>query len=379
MTYLIDARALQDESRMRGIGSYVRGLLSSYAEMGVSDEIELLLRGRAGVPPEAEQFSYRIAAPRLPKTKRRIQPVVDPFTVSLALRKARPSLYHSPDYAQPLVARCPVVITVHDLIPFILTDYPWLRRERLLALRQLRHADALLADSQSTANDLVTVAGVPGDKIEVIPLGVHLPREAVSTDEIARTLERYALKSGFLLAVGAFDPRKRIGDLLETFARVRAAHDVELIIVGEQGKFAEPIKNEITRRSLASHVRMPGYVSSKELASLYASCGCLLFTSAYEGFGLPPLEAMAAGAPVAMYDNSSLREIAGDAAIVAADGRPQELAAKVSALLGDPAEQEWRRRAGRKWAANFTWRRTAEATFAVYQRLAGQARLPSHA
>jgi len=369
MTYLLDARALQDESSKRGIGTYVRGLLSGFHELGVDSHIELLLR-YGELPPEVASLNSRVAKMRLIKTKRRIQPVIDPFYVAAALRSIRPTLFHSPEYAQPIVSPCPVVITVHDLIPFVLPDlYPWLRRERLLALRQLRYADALLADSEATARDLTRIARVNGDRIHVVPLGVNSEQVPVSGDQIAAMKRKYGLTKPFVLAVGAFDPRKRIEHVVDVTRRVRANRDVNLVIVGQQGKFAAQVDQTIHLAGLQPHAHVLGFVSSEDLRALYASCACLLFTSEYEGFGLPPLEAMAAGAPVAMYNNSSLREVAGNAAILARDGDKDELAAMIGNLLDDDSERLVRTERGHQWVKNFTWRKTAEGTLAVYEQV----------
>jgi glycosyltransferase involved in cell wall biosynthesis len=369
MTYLIDARPLQDASSKRGIGTYVRGLLNGFRELGVDSHIELLLR-HGEQPPELETLDSRVSKFRVIKMKRRIQPVVDPFYVAAALRSIKPTLYHGTEYAQPIVSPCPVVITVHDLIPFVLPDlYPWLRRERLLALRLLRYADALIADSEATAHDLTRIAKVKGGRIHVVPLGVNGEREPVNGDQIAAMRRKYGLTKPFLLAVGSFDPRKRIEHLVEIARRIRANRDVELVIVGQQGAFAAKVDKTIHYAGLRPHAHVLGYVSSEDLRALYAACACLVFTSEYEGFGLPPLEAMAAGAPVAMYNNSSLREVAGDAAILARDGDKDELAAKIENLLDNESERFLRTERGYKWIQNFTWRKTAEGTLAVYEQV----------
>jgi alpha-1,3-rhamnosyl/mannosyltransferase len=262
------------------------------------------------------------------------------------------------------------VITVHDLIPFVLPDlYPWLRRERLLALRQLRYADALLADSEATAHDLARIANVSGERIHVVPLGVSSEEEQAGADDVARVRAKYGLTKPFLLAVGAFDPRKRIEHVVAVTRRVRAHHDVDLVIVGQQGNFAGKVDQTIRSAGLRPYAKVLGFVPSDDLRALYAGCACLMFTSEYEGFGLPPLEAMAAGAPVAMYNNSSLREVAGDAAILARDGDKDELAAKIVNLLEDDAERVARTERGLHWVKGFTWRKTAEGTLAVYEQV----------
>src|SRR5438128_644579 len=158
MTYLIDGRSLQHGSALRGIGTYLRGLLSGFAQIGIADQIELVVARGQTIPSEVAEFGLRHPRGQLLQTKRRLQPLVDPLLMRLLLRRLRPRLYHGVEYAQPIRSRLPVVITVHDLIPFIFPkNYPWQRREHLLALHLLRRADALIADSRQTRDDLIRI------------------------------------------------------------------------------------------------------------------------------------------------------------------------------------------------------------------------------
>jgi len=370
--YLLDGRSLQDESSVRGIGTYLRGLLIGYASLGVSNDVGLLLE--RGPAPHAGLVAAGFATypARLRPLNRHVRPVLDPLQIRRALAGRPPALYHAVEYGQPLRPSIPVVVTVHDLIPFVMPgEYPWMRRERALPMRQFRSADAVVAVSQSTADDLQRIAGVDPARISVIAEGVspHRPR---SDDETASLRARLRLPGRFVLAVGTFDPRKRIELLADVVRGLRRHHGVRLVIAGSQGNFAAAVASIVARAGLSEHVRLLGHVTDDELGGLYQMSECLLFTSAYEGFGLPPLEAMAAGAPVAVFDNSSLREVVADAALVVEDGNAALMVAEVSALLANPAERERRVAAGRERAAQFTWEKTAAATLRVYQRVLRQ-------
>ena len=369
MTYLIDGRALQDRSALRGIGSYVRGLLSGYAELGAASDMSLLLK-RGPVPTEVAAMGIDIAPVRLLQTKRRIQPLADPLLVAAAIRRSHARLYHGVDYGQPLQSPVPVVITVHDLIPFVFPHrYPWMRRERIVALRLLKRADALIADSHSTARDLVRIAGADGDRIHVIPLGVGPQFRRADDEGIAAVRKQYGLDRPYLLAVAAFDPRKRIDLLVDVARAVRRDHDVMLVIAGGQGNFGPRVEAAVTEAGLREHTVIAGHVDEPTLIRLLSGAACMPFTSEYEGFGLPPLEALACGTPVAVFDNSSLREVAGDAAMVITDGDAAAMAARISTLLGDPAAASAAGQRGIEWAARFTWKETAMSTLGVYERL----------
>lgn len=366
---LIDGRPLQLGSSVRGIGRYVRELLCAFGEMGVIDGMELLLSQGSPAPTDVSRLGVRPAPLAVPRLKPRVQPTIDPFLLSAVVARLRPALYHATEYAQPLVSKVPVVITVHDLVPFLMPDlYPWMRRERLLALWLLRRADAVIADSAATARDTCRLARVEPDRITVVPLGVAPPPPRPHA-ELEEVRQRLRLPEQFMLAVATFDPRKRIGLLADVTARVRREHDVGLVIAGDQGSYATPVRAALERAGIGDATTVLGYVSDADLDALYRLCAVLVHTSSYEGFGLTPLEAMGRGAPVALFDNSALAEVAGDVAIRVADGDAAAMAASIAALLGEPEQRRRLSAGGLDRAALFTWRRTAEQTVAVYERV----------
>jgi glycosyltransferase involved in cell wall biosynthesis len=365
--YLVDGRPLQDGSAVRGIGTYLRGILGGYASLGASNDVGLLLERGSSLPDDLAQAGFATHPTRLLPINRHLRPTLDPLQIRGALGAHRPALYHAVEYGQPVFPSVPVVVTVHDLIPFVMPrQYPWMRRERALAMRQFRHADAVIAVSQSTANDLQRIAGVDPQRITVIAEGVT-QTAPYGEAELAGLRARLDLPARFVLAVGTFDPRKQIGVTTEVVRRLRREHDVGLVIAGYQGNFAATVERSLRDTGIAGHTRVLGHVAADDLAGLYQMTQCLVFSSAYEGFGLPPLEAMAAGAPVAVFDNSSLREVVGDAGIVVADGDAAAMAAAVSRLLGDDDERERRVRAGRTRAGVLSWEVAAAATLSVYE------------
>jgi glycosyltransferase involved in cell wall biosynthesis len=365
--YLIDGRSLQDGSSTRGIGTYLRGLLTGLASIGAGQDIELLLERDGSIEHERAAGGMRVHRQRLPHTVRHLRPLVDPMLVRRALGRPRPDLYHAVEWAQPIASPVPVVVTVHDLVPFVMPrEYPWMRRERILALRQLRRADAVIAVSRSTARDVERLAHVDPSRITVIPEGVEAA-PPVDDDEVAALRARFRLPSRYVLAVGTFDPRKRVDILVEVTRALRQHHEVGLVIVGEQGNFAPEVSAAIARAGIASATRVLGHVPGPDLSALYVGAECLLFTSGYEGFGLPPLEAMAHGTPAAVFDNSSLPEVVGGAGLVIPDGDARAMAEAVGRLLVDPAERGRLARLGQARAAGLTWERAAEATLAIYR------------
>jgi glycosyltransferase involved in cell wall biosynthesis len=369
---LIDGRPLQGASSVRGIGSYARGLITGFSELAEPPEVSLLLAQHRELPPEV--------GPRVLPARRRIrvvhptlQPVADTVFVSRALRGARTDLYHAIEFGQPLRTRLPVVVTVHDLIPFIMPrDYPWVRRARILGLRLIRRADAVIAVSEATRRDVLRLTRTRPERIRVIPEGIAPVFHAAAPDAVETLRARLGIDRPFLLAVGTFDPRKRIALLADVVRRVREQHDVVLVIAGDQGTFADEVMAVLARAGIAESSRVIGHVSTGDLVTLYSGAACFVFTSAYEGFGLPPLEAMACGTPAVVFDNSSLPEVSGGAAVVVQDGDAARMAEAVDRLLDDPAEHERRRVQGLAWASTFTWRRAAEMTVDVYRDAIGR-------
>ena len=182
-----------------------------------------------------------------------------------------------------------------------------------------------------------------------------------------RLRSKLRLSRPFLLAVGTFDPRKRIALLADVVSRVRRDHDVAIVIAGDQGTFTAKVTETLAAAGLAEHARVIGHVSDDDLVALYTAAEVFVFTSAYEGFGLPPLEAMACGTPAVVFDNSSLPEVSGGAAAVVPDGDANAMAAAINGVLDDTAERARLQALGLAWSATFTWRRAAELTYQTYR------------
>jgi glycosyltransferase involved in cell wall biosynthesis len=278
----------------------------------------------------------------------------------------------------------PLVVTVHDILPWVLRHDPELATLRQpldralyrLALRGLAAADLLLADSRATADDLSRELGVRDDALAVVPLGVDGERFRPSgrVDEARR---RYVLprECQHVIYVGSEDPRKNLTTLVEAFARVAARHPSARLVkvgaahhAGERGR----LRALAERRGIADRVRFLDQVPEADLAPLYGAAAVCAIPSRHEGFGLPVLEAMACGVPVVCANRSSLPEVAGDAALVV-EPTPEAFAEAIGRLLDDAALRSDLRQRGLSRAAGYTWRRTAELTAECY-RLARTAR-----
>jgi glycosyltransferase involved in cell wall biosynthesis len=352
---LLDLRPLQGPSGARGVGSYALGLLQGLISEGFDSNLTLLLDADLPEPP-LPTGGYRIAGSR-----RRYHGQLSGYEEAVALgsdlHRIGPDVYHAIDLRLPGRSPCSLVVTLHDLIP-----WAWggsrMRGERFrfwLGKRLLKRADAVLAVSQATANDALRFGGVDPKRIQVVHEAadsVFQPRAGAAD----RVRERRGLDPGYLLFVGALDARKDPGGLLRAWAAAKAARpELQLVIAGDPGKQAPPAMPGAT---------MLGRVDNLELADIYNVAGCLVFPSRYEGFGLPCLEAMACGCPVAAYRNSSMPEVVDRAGEMVEDGDADALGRAAAQLSADP---ERARRAGLERAKTFSWRKTARRTIAAYE------------
>ncbi|HEV8634524.1 MAG TPA: glycosyltransferase family 1 protein [Chloroflexota bacterium] len=275
----------------------------------------------------------------------------------------------------------PVVVTVLDILPYLLRRDPRLRLLRhpldeafyRMALAALRRASALVAISEHTKKTLVDALGLPPDRIDVTPLGVeHARFRPTSVPAGFRSQHGLAPELKHLLYVGSNDPRKDLPTLVRGFARLRAERaDTRLLVVGgapfrEEQRELEAL---IGRLGVAEDVRFVRGASDDELVLFYNAASLVVMPSPHEGFGLPALEAMACGAPLVYARAGPLPEIVGDTGVAFQPGDDGDLVAAAGRLLDDAAARERLGQAARDRAAGFTWARTAELTRCVYERL----------
>jgi glycosyltransferase involved in cell wall biosynthesis len=285
--------------------------------------------------------------------------------------RAGVDLVHSLANTGPWWGRCKRVVTVHDLIHRFYPDTHGRvmgRGMALLVAAAVRRSDRVLADSQATADDLVRELHLARERIDVVPLGVGTTARAAPEPE-AQLRARHGLGDRLVvLTVAAKRPHKNLPRLLEAMARIPPERRPLLVAPGYGTFHDDALTALVARLGIADDVRLLGWVSDAELEGLYALAALFVLPSLYEGFGLPVLEAMARGVPVACSDRGSLREVAGSAALVFDPEQPDDIARAIAHVLADPAEADRLRAAGREQAARFTWERSAQLTLDAYRR-----------
>lgn len=373
-----DARHLQTVARVRGIGRYSRNLLAAFARLAPDDVEWTLLRLRnfpaadpSAVPPHHDLATLRLRRPELSML------ALDPLLLSLELPFARPQVYHTVQLGLPALRAHRAVITIHDLAPLHWPDHylrlPYARLGHAWAYALARRADAIVAVSHATKRDVIERLGVPHERITVIPEAVDEAFVPPPRDD-ARTLvrARFGVPAPYVLYVGQFDPRKNMDGLVAAFARAADRHaDLRLVVAGDLGKLA-PFLHAALERGHAprDRVALVGRVSDPELAALYAGAECLLHAALLEGFGLTPLEALAAGTPVVGLRAGAVEEVVGEAGLLVDSDRADELGDALIAYLDDHALRDRLRARTRERAALFSWDRAARDTLDVYRRLA---------
>jgi glycosyltransferase involved in cell wall biosynthesis len=289
---------------------------------------------------------------------------------AIAMR-ARIDLLHSPANLAPAWGRFRRVLTVHDLIHRTFPEaHPGVRAKALSVIMPLgiRRSHRLIADSAATRDDLVNLLGAQPGKIDVVPLGLSEahPERALPEPELR---ERFALDSRpVALSLSAKRPHKNLLRLLDALASIPPERRPVLVIPGYRTWHERELEEHARALGIEADVRMLGWVPEAEIEALYAVADCFVFPSLYEGFGLPVLEAMQRGVPVACSNRTSLPEVAGDAALLFDPERPEEIAAAMERLLNDGHEAERLRAAGFERARRFTWDETARLTAESYER-----------
>jgi len=367
---------------LTGIGNYIVRLGAALAASGEVDlhsfyghrwrhEAPMVPAASRGGAPAPSRRLGDFIKPLVP-FGRELRQAQQQLSFARGLRRHAIEIYHEPNYV-PIGYDVPVVVTIHDL--------SWLRypethpRDRVRWLehgmpRVVERAAAIIVDSEFVRQEVLASLGVAPARVHAVHLGVapeFRPRGEPETRAALQALD--LAHGGYILSVGTIEPRKNVGHVLAAYARLPEAlrERYPLVIAGARGWRAADLERELHALAAGGRIRFLGSVSDADLPVLYAGAAAFVFASKYEGFGLPPLEAMASGVPVLVSDRASLPEVVGDAAWLIDPERPEETARSIEGLLDDSDARSVLARHGVERAARFTWDACARATLDVYR------------
>jgi glycosyltransferase involved in cell wall biosynthesis len=361
----IDARKLHDY----GIGTYVRNLVREFARRPTDDTYVLICH------PDDAEFVRNLGPgfEAWPDASANYS-VREQLTVPLDLRRARCDLFHAPHYVVSPLIQCPVVVTIHDCIHLRFPQYLPNRMAYLYARTFMaigaRRARRIITVSQASKDDIQHYLHAPASKIEVIHNGLDARYLSTPTEtDLDNVRDRFILNAPFILYAGNIKPHKNVERLIDAFALLRrdGHQDLKLLIIGDELSKYPGLRRLVHRHHLHAHVRFFGFVPDATLAALYRLASIFVFPSLFEGFGFPPLEAMASGTPVITSNVSSLPEVVGDAALLVDPLDPSAIAAAMARVLGDAGLRRDLIARGHIRARSFSWTDAAERTRAIYQ------------
>jgi glycosyltransferase involved in cell wall biosynthesis len=369
---VIDVRRINDF----GIGTYIRNLVQALAGVDPNNRYTLVSspQNLKDLPKLPESFSIATYG-------RSDNDLADNVAFPAFLRQLPANLYHIPVNRVPLLMPRPYVVTIHDMSSLLFDSAPgWqnnLRQQRFR--RGLLRAARVIAVSAATRRDVENLMGVPPERIRLV-YSAPSPQFFTSGEddpERRRTLERYQVNYPFLLYAGAIRPQKNIPRLVEAFAIARAGlaehpeyKDLRLIIIGDEISRFPSVRQAVIQSRVEDRVRFLGFVPFDTMRVFYASATAFVFPSLYEGFGLPPLEAMASGTPVITSSMSSLPEVVGDAAMLVNPENVFDIAKGIKEVLLNPDLRKQLIEAGRLHAAKYSWQSTARQVLEVYREAA---------
>jgi len=362
----IDARL--NGYREGGISQYTRHLIDSFATLDQANEYYILHAARRITPvnltPADNLKRVNVFTPAHHRFER--------FALAAEIIRLRLDVLHSPDFIPPRFGAKFRVITVHDLA---FLHYPQFQTPDSLRYyagnirSAVREADHILTVSQSAADDLGNLLGVPAEKITIQPEGVDPAFRPLPVDEVRAVRERLGLPSSYLLFVGTFEPRKNLPGLLNAYhALLEKLPDAPpLVLAGRRGWLYDSIFAAADALGLGNRLHWMEDITPTELPAVYNGALALVLPSFYEGFGLPPLEAMACGIPTVVSNRGSLPEVIGDTGVLVDPDSRDSICEGLYRILTDSALRERSHHSGLARAATCTWQRTAEIALTVYR------------
>ena len=370
MRIAIDVRKLHDF----GVGTYVRNLVRWLARLDGDSDYVLLCRREDCERIERLGPNFRPVPDRSANYS-----LAEQLTVPFDLARVRADLFHAPHYVLPALTPCRSIVTIHDCIHLMFPQYLPGRLAhayaRIAFWLAANRSARILTVSEASKRDILRFFAIPSEKVDVIYNAIDdrfsQPPDA---EQMERVRERYQLHDRFLLYSGNVKPHKNLERLIDAFHRLRldGFGDIKLLITGSEISRYATLRRAVHRYNLHQHVRFLGFLRADTLAILYRLADAFVFPSLYEGFGLPPLEAMASGTPVLTSNVSSLPEVVDTAALLIDPYDPESIADGLRQILSDEGLRARLISRGRARASTFSWEESVQRVLTIYRRVSAQ-------
>jgi glycosyltransferase involved in cell wall biosynthesis len=369
--------AIDAHSVGTGLGgneSYATNLIEALAEIDQENRYSLYVTRREAVERFSNRwpnFDVRATLPHTPLIR-------IPLILSAELRRCPVDVLHV-QFTAPPFSPCPLVVSIHDLsFEHLPQTFKWRSRKqlRITVRRSAREASQVIALSEHARKDIISTYCISPEKVTAIPLAAAAHFRPIRNDEeLQRVRQTYGIEGEYILSVGAIQPRKNLSRLVAAYSRLRRATPEgnlpKLVLAGKCAWLYEETLRTIKELQVSDSVILTGYVPESDLPVLYSGALCFVYPSYFEGFGLPPLEAMKCGVPVIVGNRTSLPEVVGDAAILVDPFDADAIAGAMDKLISDSNLRAELAARGLARAKLFDWRETARQTLTVYQRAAG--------
>jgi glycosyltransferase involved in cell wall biosynthesis len=358
---------------LAGNETYATNLIEALAEIDRENEYTLYVTKREAV----DRFSHRWANFTVRQTLPHTPLIRIPLVLSGELRRRPVDVLHV-QFTAPPAAPCPVVVSIHDL-SFEHLPQTFKRRSRsqlrLTVRYSVRQAARVIVPSEYSRTDLKATYKIPAEQIDVVPLAAANYFKPAPEKELQRVRQTYGIEGEYILSVGSIQPRKNLSRLIAAYARLRTTWAngklPRLILVGKQAWLYDETLRTIAAAGVKDSVILTGYVPTADLPALYTGALCFAYPSYFEGFGIPPLEAMSCGTPVLTGNRTSLPEVVGDAALMVDPFDVESLAAGLRKLGEDSDFRRALSVKGLDQAERFSWQKTAASTLNIYGRACG--------
>jgi glycosyltransferase involved in cell wall biosynthesis len=355
---------------LAGNESYATNLIEALAEIDPINDYTLYVTSNEAV----ERFSKRWPNFRVRTTLPHTPLIRIPLTLSAELRKHPVDVLHV-QFTAPPFSPCPVVVSIHDL-SFEHLPETFNRRSRtqlrFTVRRSARKAARIISLSEHGRRDVIATYGISPEFVTAIPIAAPRQFEPIEDEkELQRIRHTYGIAQDYILSVSSIQPRKNLTRLISAYARLQAARPgtklPQLVIVGKCAWLYDETLNAINENGVRGSVIVTGYVPNNDLPVLYSGALCFVYPSYFEGFGLPPLEAMKCGSPVIAGNRTSLPEVVGDAGVLVNPFDVEAITSAIARLIDSPGLRSELRVKGLNRARMFDWRETARRTLEVYK------------